>query len=75
MDKSEDRTTLPSDEHRPSPGTPASREKRMHAGVNAALGATEEQVNMTKTVPQRIDPAGSKIEDLAGTGGHDSQGG
>lgn len=39
-------------------------------------GATEDQVNMQYTVPQRIDPRGArKVEDAAGTGGHDSQGG
>jgi hypothetical protein len=30
---------------------------------------------MRDTVPQRIDPEGTKIEDLAGTGEQDSQGG
>jgi hypothetical protein len=39
------------------------------------LGATEEQISARATLPQRIDCKGSKIEDLAGTGEHDSQGG
>jgi uncharacterized protein (DUF302 family) len=38
-------------------------------------GATEDQVNMQLTLPQRIDYRGTKIEDEAGTGGHDSPGG
>jgi hypothetical protein len=36
---------------------------------------TEEQVNMQAEVPQRIDPGGTKVEEVAGVGGHDSQGG
>lgn len=40
-----------------------------------ALGATEDQVSMRGALPQRIDNRGSKLEDLAGTGGHDSGGG
>jgi hypothetical protein len=39
------------------------------------IGATEEQVDMRDTVPQRIDKKGRKVEELAGTGEHDSQGG
>ena len=39
------------------------------------IGATEDQVNMRDTIPQRIDRFGTKIEDLAGTGEHDSAGG
>lgn len=41
----------------------------------SALGATENQVSMSGQVPQRINPAGTKVEDLAGVGKHDSQGG
>jgi uncharacterized protein (DUF302 family) len=40
-----------------------------------ALGATEEQMNVRGSIPQRIDCRGSKVEDMAGAGGHDSQGG
>jgi hypothetical protein len=36
---------------------------------------TEEQVDMRDTVPQRIDKKGTKIEDEAGTGKIDSEGG
>jgi uncharacterized protein (DUF302 family) len=37
--------------------------------------ATEDQVNMRAALPQRIDCRGTKVEELAGTGVHDSQGG
>jgi uncharacterized protein (DUF302 family) len=39
------------------------------------FGATEEQMNVRGSIPQRIDCRGSKVEDMAGTGGHDSRGG
>ena len=39
------------------------------------LGATEEQVNARGSIPQRIDCRGTKVEELAGTGEHDAQGG
>jgi hypothetical protein len=41
----------------------------------SALGATEDQVDMKDTVPQRVNREGTKIEDLAGTGEQDSKGG
>ncbi len=37
--------------------------------------ATEDQVNMRAALPQRIDCHGTKVEELAGVGVHDSQGG
>lgn len=37
--------------------------------------ATEDQVDMRDTIPQRNDRFGTKIEDLAGTGSHDGSGG
>lgn len=43
--------------------------------AESALGATEDQMNMQGTVPQRIDNRGSKVEELAGTGEQDSPGG
>ena len=46
-----------------------------HAASDASTGATEDRVNMSKTVPQHSDRKGTKLEDLAGTGEHDSQGG
>ena len=41
----------------------------------SGIGATEDQVDMKDTVGQRIDKRGTKLEDLAGTGEHDSPGG
>jgi hypothetical protein len=41
----------------------------------SGIGATEEQVDMRDTIPQRNDRFGTKIEDLAGTGSHDGSGG
>jgi len=43
--------------------------------AESALGATEDQMNMRGTVPQRIDRLGSKVEEIAGTGEQDSPGG
>jgi uncharacterized protein (DUF302 family) len=45
---------------------------RPHEGDHPA---TEDQVNMRAALPQRIDCRGTKVEELAGTGVHDSQGG
>jgi hypothetical protein len=57
----------------------ATRPVTMAAGTGghaeSALGATEDQMNMQGTVPQRIDNRGSKVEELAGTGEQDSRGG
>jgi len=44
-------------------------------GVPGAHRATEDQVNMRAALAQRIDCHGTKVEDLAGTGVHDAQGG
>jgi len=41
----------------------------------SSIGATEDQIDMRNTLPQRIDKKGTKIEDEAGTGEHDSSGG
>ena len=41
----------------------------------SGIGATEDQIDMRDTVPQRIDSRGTKVEDEAGTGVHDSSGG
>ena len=52
-------------------------EKHEPHGVvtDAHLGAVETQVDMRDTVPQRINKDGRKVEDEAGPGRHDSQGG
>ncbi len=49
------------------------RTRTLHA--LAHIGATEDQVSMVGTVPERVNKHGIKIEDLAGTGQHDSLGG
>jgi hypothetical protein len=41
----------------------------------SGIGATEDQMNIRATIPQRVDKHGTKIEDLAGTGEQDSPGG
>jgi len=41
----------------------------------SSMGATEDQMNTSEQVPQRIDDHGTKAEDLAGIGEHDSLGG
>ena len=41
----------------------------------SAVGATDDQVNMRATIPQRTDRTGVKIEDLAGTGDYEAPGG
>ncbi len=47
----------------------------VHPMQRAGLGATEEQVNLRGSIPQRIDCRGTKVEEIAGTGEHDSKGG
>ena len=37
--------------------------------------ATDDQVSMRDIVPQRLDRRGTRVEDIAGTGEHDSLGG
>ena len=41
----------------------------------SGIGATEDQMDIRGTIPQRIDKLGTKIEDMAGTGEHDGSGG
>ena len=50
-------------------------ESKEHHQELSGIGATEKQVDVKDTVPQRIDKKGTKVEDLAGTGEHDSSGG
>jgi hypothetical protein len=45
------------------------------SATDSSVGATENKVDMKDTVPQHFDRKGTKIEDIAGTGEHDSQGG
>lgn len=47
-----------------------------HAGAtDPSVGATENEADMKDIVPQRVDKKGTKLEDIAGTGEHDSKGG
>jgi hypothetical protein len=57
----------PRRENEPAPYT---REQKL-----SGIGATENEIDMRDTVPQRIDKHGTKVEDEAGTGVHDSAGG
>jgi Domain of unknown function (DUF4342) len=43
--------------------------------TDESVGATEDNVNMADTVPQHSDDSGTRVEDIAGTGEHDSLGG
>ena len=45
------------------------------AAVETGHLATEDLVNMRAALPQRVDCRGTKVEELAGTGMHDAQGG
>ena len=51
-------------------GTLTDRERKL-----SAIGATEDQMTMRATIPQRTDQIGTKIEDEAGTGQQDALGG
>jgi uncharacterized protein (DUF302 family) len=55
--------------HQAEPAKPRAEAETEHGG------ATEDQVNMRATLPQRIDYRGTKIEDEGGTGEHDAPGG
>jgi hypothetical protein len=55
----------------PQAGEAPKRHERKLSGI----GATEDQMDSRDTIPQRIDRKGTKVEDLAGTGQHDSPGG
>jgi len=55
--------------------TDAPAEPAHSAATDASVGATEDQVNMADTVPQHSDDKGTRVEDIAGTGKHDSLGG
>jgi hypothetical protein len=55
--------------------TPGTSGGKGAAATDPSMGATESKVDMRDTVPQHSDRKGTKIEDLAGTGEHDSQGG
>lgn len=53
----------------------AARRTHAQAGPEEEHASTEDQVNMRAALPQRLDCHGTKVEELAGTGVHDAQGG
>lgn len=60
------------------PSAPSAGPEKPPVGAmaqGASVGATEDQVSMVGTVPERVNKHGDKIEDVAGTGEHDSLGG
>jgi hypothetical protein len=59
----------------PAGGTMDEPKKDPAKRKDSGIGATEDQVDLKDTVPQRIDRHGNKVEDMAGTGQHDSAGG
>jgi hypothetical protein len=58
-----------------APMKPGENPPKTKAEKLSHMGATEDQMDARGVVPQRIDRKGSKVEDMAGTGEHDSQGG
>ena len=54
---------------------PAAEGQAKSAARGFGPGATEGMVNARASIPQRIDCRGTKVEELAGTGQHDAQGG
>jgi hypothetical protein len=57
------------------PSEPPSSSSGSSKSAGSNIGATDNQVDMKDTVAQRVNSEGTKIEDIAGTGKHDSQGG
>ena len=51
------------------------KDVKSHVEKLSGIGATEDQIDMRGTIGQRIDNKGTKIEDEAGTGQIDSEGG
>ena len=58
-----------------APAKPAATVVQRDPGKSSDYKSTEEQVDIRGTVGQRIDNKGSKIEDEAGNGKIDSEGG
>lgn len=59
----------------PAPSAGPGKPPVVATANGASVGATEDQVSMVGTVPERVNKHGDKIEDMAGTGEHDSLGG
>ncbi len=58
-----------------APAKPAETVVKHDPGKSSDYKSTEEQVDVRGTVGQRIDNKGTKIEDEAGNGKIDSEGG
>lgn len=58
-----------------APSRPSDPKIKRPRRKDSGIGATEDQMDIRSTVPQRIDRKGTKVEDQAGTGEHDSSGG
>ena len=58
-----------------APVLPAETVVKSHERKLSGIGATEDQMDVRGTIPQRIDNKGTKVEDEAGTGQIDSSGG
>lgn len=54
---------------------PAAAGQARASARDAGPGATEGMVNSRAAIPQRVDCRGTKVEEIAGTGQHDAQGG
>jgi hypothetical protein len=54
---------------------PMARETAILDQKLSGIGATENNIDVRATIPQRIDNKGTKVEDIAGTGEIDSAGG
>jgi uncharacterized protein (DUF302 family) len=55
--------------------SPAAAGHARASARDAGPGATEGMVNARAAIPQRVDCRGTKVEEIAGTGHHDAQGG
>jgi hypothetical protein len=58
-----------------APAKPDEKAVKRVPGKSSDYKSTEEQVDVRGTVGQRIDNKGTKLEDEAGTGKIDSEGG
>jgi hypothetical protein len=58
-----------------APAKPVETVVKRVPGKSSDYKSTEEQVDMAATVGQRIDKKGTKLEDEAGNGKIDSEGG
>lgn len=60
---------------RNAPAGAAAPQPSNTTATEPSVGATEDNVDAAGTVPQHVNEQGDKVEDIAGTGKHDSLGG